>query len=374
MNSIINIGMDVHSTNYTLCGFTMAGQRPFAQTSINPDISELEKYLTTLNSELGGECEFLCGYEAGCLGYSLYHEIQNHKWKGFQVSCVILAPTTMPASQKDRVKTDKRDALKIAKCLTYGTYSAVYVPTDEDNAVKEYIRMRDDALKLLKQTKQQINALGLRHGFHYEGKSKWTKSHLTWLRELELPHPLLRETLEEYLATFTYLTEKIQRFDKRIEELSQTEHYKEAASHLGCLKGIATHTAMALISEIGDFQRFPSAQQFSAFLGLVPGEHSSGTTQHRCAITKAGNAHLRRLLIESASTFVRGKVGQKSVALRKRQQGNPPAVIAYADRANERLKRKYIRLSRRCRPNVAKTAIARELACFVWGMMTGKID
>jgi transposase len=131
---------------------------------------------------------------------------------------------------------------------------------------------------------------------------------------------------------------------------------------------------MALISEIGDFQRFPSAQQFSAFLGLVPGEHSSGTTQHRCAITKAGNAHLRRLLIESASTFVRGKVGQKSVALRKRQQGNPPAVIAYADRANERLKRKYIRLSRRCRPNVAKTAIARELACFVWGMMTGKID
>lgn len=303
MNSIINIGMDVHSTNFTLCGFTMAGQKPFAQTTINPDIRELEKYLSKLDNELGGGCEFLCGYEAGCLGYSLYHQITKHNWKGFKVGCVILAPTTMPASQKDRVKTDKRDALKIAKCLTYGTYSPVYVPTDEDNAVKEYIRMRDDALKLLKQTKQQINALCLRHGFHYEGKSKWTSAHLAWIKALELPNPLLSETLEEYLTTFTYLTEKIQRFDRRIEELSRTEHYAEASSRLVCFKGIATHTAMALISEIGDFQRFPTAQQFSAFLGLVPGEHSSGGTQRRGSITKASNAHLRSLLIESASTF-----------------------------------------------------------------------
>ena len=366
--------MDVHSTNYTLCGFTMAGQRPFAQSTINPDLKERDKYLTTLNQELGGGCEFLCGYEAGCLGYSLYHQIRNHKWKGLKVDCIILAPSTMPASQKERVKTDKRDALKIAKCLTYSTYSAVYVPTDEDNAVKEYIRMRDDALKLVKQTKQQINALSLRHGFQYDGKSKWTKRHLTWLHELELPHALLLETLEEYLATLAHLTEKIQRFDRRIEELSQTEHYAEAASHLGCLKGVAPHTAMALISEIGDFQRFPSAQQFSAFLGLVPGERSSGTSQRRGCITKAGNAHLRRLLMESASTFSKGMVGRKSIALRKRQQGNPPAVIAYADRANDRLKRKYLRLAKRSRTNVAKTAVGRELACFIWGMMTGRID
>lgn len=352
----------------------MAGQRPFAQTTINPDIMELDKYLSTLNNELGGGCEFLCGYEAGCLGYSLYHEIKNHKWKGFQVDCVILAPTTMPASQKDKVKTDKRDALKIAKCLTYATYSAVHVPTSGDNAVKEYIRMRDDAKQLLKRTKQQINALCLRHGHQYSGKSKWTARHLQWLKSIQLPEPVLQETLEEYLVTHQQLLEKIQRFDKRIEEFSHTERYEEQAAHLGCFKGISTHIAMSLIAEVGDFQRFPSAQQFSAFLGLVPSEHSSGTSQYRGSITKAGNSHLRRLLIEAASCFNRGPAGQKTVRLIRRQKGNPANVIAYADRANARLRHRYARISARSNANIAKTAVARELACFVWGMMTGRIE
>ena len=374
MTSIINIGMDVHTTNYTLCAFTMAGQKPFAQTTINPTITELEKYLKTLNDQLGGHCKFLCGYEAGCLGYALYHQITDHNWKGFEVECVILAPTTMPASQKDRIKTDKRDALKIAQCLTYGTYSAVYVPDDEDNAVKEYIRMRGDAKQMLKQTKQQINALVLRHGFQYGGKSKWTARHMIWLKALKLPQPVLQETLDEYLATLQQLTEKIARFDKRIEELSQTERYAEKVSHLGCLKGISTHIAMALVSEVGDFHRFPTAGQFAAFLGLVPGEHSSGDSQHRGSITKAGNSHLRTLLVESASCFNRGAAGQKTFRLINRQKGNPPKVIDYADRANERLRRKYARISRRSNTNIAKTAVARELACFIWGMMTGRID
>ncbi len=143
---------------------------------------------------------------------------------------------------------------------------------------------------------------------------------------------------------------------------------------LTCFKGIATHTAVSLAAEIGDFRRFPTAGAFSAYLGLTPEEHSSSTSHHTLGITKAGNSHIRRLLVESAQSFNRGRIGQKSAALRKRQEGNSHAVIQYADKANERLRRKYMRLTTRTSVNVAKTAIARELACFIWGMMTDHIS
>ena len=367
MNSITYIGMDVHTTNYTLCAFTMEGQKVFARTSINPDVKELIKYLETLNARQGGKAEFVCGYEAGCLGYTLYHELTA---KGYK--CVILAPTTIPTTAKE-IKTDKRDALKIAKCLAYGTYSPVYVPTDQDNAIKEYIRMRDDAQTMLKQTKQQINALCLRHGKIFEGKSKWTTKHMQWLRKVKFTNAIVQETLDEYLVTLGQLSEKVERLDKRIEEFSRMDGYREKVAKLVCFKGIKTHTAMSLIVETSDFRRFPTAPQYAAFLGLVPGEHSSSDSCHRLPITKAGNSHLRRLLTEAANSYNRARVGRKSADLKQRQQGNAPEVIAYADKANDRLRRKYIRIATRSKANIAKTAVARELACFVWGMMNDRI-
>ena len=375
MNSIIYIGMDVHTTNYTLCAFTLQGQTPFAELQIKPEIKELEKYLTMLNDSLGGDCRFQCGYEAGCLGYSLYHEITSHKWKEYAVECVILAPTTMAVSQKNKIKkNDVEDARRIARCLCFGQYSKVYVPTDEDNAVKEYIRMRDDAQTALKQTKQQIIALCIRHGYHFDGKTYWTQKHIHWLESLRLSNPLLQETLDEYLVAYRYLADKLKRFDNRIEELSKGERYAERASQLCCFKGIAAHTALSFLAEVGDFNRFPTAQHFASFLGLTPSEHSSGESQHSGGITKAGNSHLRKLLIESASHYNRGAAGKKSLVLKQRQNGNRPEVIAYADRASERLRRKYVHITMRAKPvNVAKTAVARELACFIWGMMTEHI-
>ena len=368
MTSITYIGIDVHSTNYTLCAFSLEGQKAFGRTTINPDIDELLKYLATLQGRLGGaDCKLICGYEAGCLGYTLYRQLTYNKYE-----CVILAPTTMPSTPKE-IKTDKRDALKIAKCLAYGTYSPVYVPSDEDNAIKEFIRMRDDAQALLKQTKQQINAFCLRHGHIYEGNSRWTPKHLAWLQSLKLDDSVLQETLAEYLVTYDQLSDKVERFDRRIEELAQKDAYREKVNKLVCFKGIRTHTALSLIVEVGDFRRFPTAGQFASFLGLVPGEHSSGDSQHRGAITKAGNSHLRRLLVESANCYNRVQVGRKSAALKQRQEGNPPDVIAYADKANDRLRRKYVRITTRSKANIAKTAVARELACFIWGMMNGKL-
>lgn len=367
MNSITYIGMDVHSTNYTLCAFTIEGQKTFAQTSINPNIKELVKYLETLNIRQGGNAEFVCGYEAGCLGYALYHELTA---KGYR--CVILAPTTIPTTSVE-IKTDKRDARKIAKCLAYGTYSPVYVPSDQDNAIKEFIRMRDDTQSMLKQTKQQINALCLRYGKGYNGNSRWTEKHMQWLRNVKFENAIVQETLSEYLATLEQLCDKVERLDKRIEEFSRMNDYAEKVNKLVCFKGVRTHTAMSLIVETSDFRRFPSAPQYAAFLGLVPGEHSSSDSCHRLPITKAGNSHLRRLLTEAANSYGRARAGRKSANLKQRQQGNAPEVIAYADKANDRLRRKYVRIATRSKANIAKTAVARELACFVWGMMNDKI-
>ena len=367
MTSIVYIGMDVHTTNYTLCAFTLEGKKAFGRTTINPDIRELVKYLETLNKQLGEEVQFECGYEAGCLGYTLYHELTARGYK-----CVILAPTTMPSTAKE-IKTDRRDALKIAKCLAYGTYSPVHIPTDQDNAIKEYIRMRDDAQAMLKQTKQQINALCLRHGKIFEGKSRWTPKHMQWLRSTRFRNVIVQEALSEYLITLDQLNDKIERLDKRIEEFARQKEYAEKVNKLVCFKGIRVHTALSLIVETSDFQRFPTAQQYSAFLGLVPGEHSSSDSCHRLPITKAGNSHLRKLLIEAANSYSRVRVGRKCADLKQRQQGNSPEVIAYADKANDRLRRKYVRISTRSKGNIAKAAVARELACFVWGMMNDKI-
>ena len=208
-------------------------------------------FIEELKLKLGldNEYDIVCGYEAGCLGYSLYNQLT-----AAGVKCVILAPTIMLTQQGKRVKTDARDALMIAQCLSYGGYHAVYIPKEEDDSVKEYLRMRDDHKDALKKIKQQINALCLRHGYHYDG-TKWTIKHVTWLRKLELS-PLYRETLNEYMASYDEQTAKIERFDKRIEEIAEQERYLEKVKRLGCFLGIKTHTALSLVEETGDFARF----------------------------------------------------------------------------------------------------------------------
>ena len=232
--------------------------------------------------------------------------------------------------------------------------------------------MRCDHKLALKKIKQQILAFCLRHGYRFtETNNHWTKAHLRWLRSLK-PGGIYQEILEEYLITFDQLTSKIERLDKRIEELASSEEYQADVKKLTCFLGIQTQTALSVIVEVGDFKRFADAQHFASYLGLTPGEDSSGSDQNHLGITKAGNRHLRMLLTESAQSYGRGQVGYKSKALKQRQEGNPPAVIAYADKANERLRRRYYHfvLGKNKRSNVAKTAIARELACFIWGMMT----
>ena len=373
MYRIIKIGMDVHSTNYTLCAMepTIGTEdRVFGEIQVAPDYKEVVSFINMLKLKLGIDNSYYieCGYEAGCLGYTLYHQLTKAG-----IKCVILAPTTMLTQQGQRIKTDKRDAHLIAQCLCYGGYHPVYVPTAEDDAVKEYVRMRDDHKLAQKKLKQQINAFVLWHGHQYTG-TKWTIRHITWLKKLELD-PMYRETLNEYMASYEEQDAKIERYNKRIEEIASEARYQEKAKKLGCFLGIRTHTALSLIVETGDFNRFAKGNTYAAFLGLAPGEHSSSNSVNRLGITKAGNIHLRCLLIETAKGICKGAIGHKSKELRSRQNGQSTEIIAYADKANTRLRSKYYKMIRHGKKqNVAVAAVARELACFVWGMMTGNIS
>lgn len=375
MSRIIKIGMDVHTTNYTLCAMEPVfcnfevKNNIILNGTVEPDVKNIEAFINQVKKLVNEDCNILCGYEAGCLGYSLFHELAKRN-----INCVILAPSTMlePKSGR-RIKTDTRDAQLIAECLLKpGGCSYVYIPSDKDDDVKTYLRMRDDHKIHLKKIKQQINAFCLLQGYHYK-KQFWSQTHIQWLRNLELDS-MDRETLDEYFITYEYLRDKVERLDKRIEEIAMEKEYAESVKKLICFLGVRTHTALSLLVEVGDFTRFKDAGSFAAYLGLVPGEASSAEHVNRLSITKAGNSHLRRLLVESAHGICRGQVGYKSKDLKARQYGNSAEVIAYADKANVRLRRKYYRMILKGKNrNVAVTSIARELACFIWGMMNNKI-
>ena len=369
--STVYVGMDVHEASFSLCCYTNEKEEAEYPQKVQGHYSKVLNYVEAMRFHYGDDALFICGYEAGCLGFTLYHQLTAHG-----VKCIILAPTTMPQPKgKKKIKTDKRDARNIARCLAHHEYSPVHVPTAQYEQTKEYIRMRDDHKLALKKVKQQILAFCLRHNYRFDGTcSNWTQAHLRWLRALQ-PEGLYQETLKEYLLTYDQLVDKLERLDKRIEELASGESYKEDVAKLSCFIGVKTITALAVLTEVGDFKRFASAQQFSSYLGLTPGEDSTSDNQNRLSITKAGNRHVRLLLVEAAQSFARGQVGYKSRLLKIRQEGNLPEVIAYADKANERLRRRYYRMVLRNnkKPNVAKIAIARELACFIWGMLTGRI-
>ena len=369
--STVYVGMDVHKETFSLCCYTNEKEEAEYPQKVKGHYSKVLNYIEAMRFHYGDDALFICGYEAGCLGFTLYHQLMSHG-----IKCIILAPTTMLQPKgKKKIKTDKRDAALIARCLAHRDYRPVHVPTEQDEQTKEYIRMRDDHKQALKKVKQQILAFCLRHNYRFDGTcSNWTQAHLKWLRALQL-EGLYQETLKEYMLTYDQLVDKLERLDKRIEELASNETYKEKVSKLSCFIGVKAVTALAIVTEVGDFNRFVSAQQFSSYLGLTPGENTSADDQNRLSITKAGNRHVRLLLVEAAQSLARGQVGFKSKALKTRQAGNLPEVIAYADKANERLRRRYYRmvLHNDKKPNVAKTAIARELACFMWGMLTGKI-
>lgn len=369
---IAYVGIDAHTTNYTLATRLEGSKDAVNVNSYPPALSNIVKYCNGIRKKYGTDTQIILGYEAGTLGFKLRRDLEKN-----DLECKVLAPTSIPGTEQNRKrkkKTDKRDAEAIAKALINQDYSEVYMPDEEDEAVRDFIHMREDLRKQLKITKQQIGALTTRHGYRFtDGKNYWTQKHIKWLKSLPV-EGLLKETINGYLLTYETLLERITQMDKRIEEIAEQDKYREAVHKLICFKGVRTLTALAVIVEIGDFTRFVKAKNFTAFLGLVSGELSSSTDENRMGITKQGNRFIRKLLVECSQSYSRSTQG-KSAALKKRQEGNTPEVIAYADKANERLRKRYYHLvlHNKKMHNKAVTAVARELACFIWGMMTNNI-
>ena len=369
MSTVICIGIDVHKDTYSLCSYNPENGNVFYQTKCPSATENVERYMRKIQKEYPG-CGVECCYEAGPTGYVLQRELARDGYK-----CVIMAPTTIVKPQGGvKVKNDQRDAESLSKALCFGQYKEVYVLDKKDEAVRNYTRMRDDRNDARKRARQQLLSFLLRMGKVYQGKSKWTNAHRKWLRGLRMEDEYDQLTLDECIAEEERLNGDVESFDAKIEEIAKDERYSGRVGKLRCFAGIETHTALSLVTEIGDFTRFSRADVFSSYLGLTPGQDSSGLRVKMTGITKAGNTHLRRLLTESANALRNASYPNKSKRLRLRQVGQSVDVIAYADKGSRRCKHVIRHLLGKGKPtNMAKTAAARELSCFIWGMMTGNI-
>ena len=366
MSSVIYVGMDVHQDSFSLCALASSSGEIIRETRCSADVKNVVKFINHLPENESNQVTL--GYEAGIWGYSLHNRLVELGY-----DCVILAPSTMYSNAKHQmVKNDHQDAQMIAHNLASGTYKVVYVPDQEDDEVKEFIRLIKAMKKELKQTKQRIRAFVLRNGFRFE-RTPWTGVYLEWLSQLQLPR-IKKMVLDEYLIHYHELTDKIERLSRLLGDLSHQERYQEPISKLRCFKGIDTVAAMTIHVETSDFSRFPNARAYAAYLGLTPSEHSSGKNVSLGRITKQGNSTIRTTLVESAEGLVRGNPSKKSKKLKARQINQSGRVINYADRAVNRLHERYERMINEGKPrNVAIIAVARELACFIWGMENGKI-
>ena len=364
MGSVRYVGMDVDAEKIALAVLGRGGSEPVEERMIPNKPSAVRKYFEGLM----GDGKVHSCYEAGCFGFTLHRQLT-----GMGVECLVAAPGLIPSRPADRVKTDRRDARSLARSLRSGDLTGVSVPTEGDEAVRDYLRMHEDLKSDLKKAKQRTLHFLLRHGLRYTEGNNWTGKHRAWLKSVELGEPTAQETLVEYLCHISDLEEKCARIKGRIEEIAEEPKYRERVSALKAFKGIETLIGLSLVAEIGDFRRFARAQQFMAFLGLVPSERSSGGKRRLGGITKAGNSHLRKLLVEAAWHY--RSYHPTSVRLMKRRQGLPQPLISYANRAGRRLSRKYQRLVfRGKRSQVAVTAVARELCGFIWGAMVGETD
>lgn len=301
-------------------------------------------------------------YEAGPTGYGLHRQI-----KGLGHDCIVVAPSLIPKKAGDRVKTNRRDALSLAKLLRAGELTAVWVPDERHEAMRELTRARGAAVEDLRRKRQHVSAFLLRHGLSYAGKTSWSKAHMGWLYALKLAHVEQRIAFEEMLLAMRQAQERIARLEDAIRLAVPDWSLGEVVTALMAMRGIDLTAATAFLAEIGDLARFHTARELMAYLGLVPSEQSTGHTIQRGAITKAGNRRARRILVECAWSYQHPpRVGQAKQA---KVAAAPQAVRAIAWKAQCRLTARYRKLIKGGKlKTIAITAVARELAGFIWAI------
>jgi len=304
-----------------------------------------------------------CCYEAGPTGFGLYRHLVE---QGFD--CRVVAPGLVPQRPGDRVKTDPRDARKLARLLAGGLLEPIHVPSPEQEAARDLVRAREDARLDRMRDRHRLSKFCLRHGRTLP-TSSWTVVRRKWLSEQRFPFAAQQITFDSYVHAVDLVDARIDQLERAIRETAEQGSWRELVARLRCLRGVDTLTGLALVVEIGDFTRFRRAEEFMAFVGLVPSEHSSGDRRGQGSITKVGNSHVRRLLVESAwHARRRPKVGYE---LARRQRGQDAIVIERAWRCQQRLYQRWQRMAGRGKPQQKiVVACARELAGFTWAIAT----
>lgn len=362
------IGLDVHKNSIAIAVTLPGRSAPDYRGEIANQPMAINKLVARLSEEFGGEILQFC-YEAGPCGYHLYHQIAatGH-------DCQVIAPSKIPNKPGDKIKTDRRDAMKLASYLRSGDLTAIWIPDEEQEAMRDLCRARSDMKQQEMKARQQLNAFVLRQGHHWPaGKSRWTKGHYNWLESLEFRHAWQHIVLQEYVDAVKAASGRVSdMMDQMLQVLPQWS-FAPVVDSLVALRGVDKLAAMILLSELGDISRFDNPKQLMSFLGLVPSEHSSGKKRRQGAITLTGNGHARRILVECAWSY-RFPARQTMHLKRKAQQASDGAKkIAW--RAQKRLCGRYRTLTEAGKnQKIVCVAIARELIAFIWDVVCYEMD
>lgn len=358
--SIAFVGLDVHKDSIVVAiAGSGRGQEVRDYGTIGGDLHALDRLVRKLQSKYS-ELHFV--YEAGPCGYVIYRHLTG---KG--LSCTVVAPSMVPKKSGDRIKNDRRDARALARLHRAGELTTVYVPEREDEAMRDLTRAREDAKAAERKARQRLNSFLLRHNQRYTGRTRWGVAHRRWLSTLKMEHRAQQTVLQEYIDAVEESRQRVERLTEEIRSLVEEWRMAPVVRALQSLRGVALIVAATMVAEVGDLRRFTNPKELMAYLGLVPSEHSSGEKTRRGSITKAGNGHARRVLVEGSWAYrLPARVSRELLA---RQEGLPQRVLDISWKAQQRLCRRFRRLQGKGKSSQTTTvAIARELVGFMWAI------
>lgn len=357
MTKMTHVGLDVHQDTIAIAKLAPGRDAAPLVWQIANEPATIRKTFTKLAREAH---ELRCCYEAGSCGFDVQRQLD-----AMGIECVVVAPSLIPRKPGERIKTDRRDAVKLARLDRAGELTAVHVPTPETEAVRDLVRAREDVRKDLVAARHRLLAFLRRRGIVFRGGRNWTERHRAWLRAQTFERDAEKLTFNHYVSAVEHQEACRDHLEKEIGRVAATPPYAKDVERLSTLRGIATLSAMVLLAELQDFRRFQHPRELMAYVGLVPSEHSSGASERRGGITKTGNSHVRRILIEAAWHYTRPPVARLRVHHSLR--GQPSGRIDFARHAQARLHNRYVRLVGRGKSRqAALVAVARELCGFVW--------
>lgn len=361
--SITWVGIDAHKKTLAVAILWPGGVHP-EEFTIEHDERAIRKLVRRLDRDAGGREIRVC-YEAGTCGYALQRRLETTG----KVVCEVIAPSLIPTKPGDRIKTDRRDARKLAELYRAGVLTTVSPPSPEQEAIRDLCRCREDVRADLHRCRQRLVKMLVRRGFVFNSTSRlWSDAHRRWLAGIAMEHPSERAVFAEYTLAIEQAERRLRAMDAELERAAQLPLYRDHVAWLRCFRGIDTTIAMIFVAELHGIERFESPRGLAAYLGLVPSLYASGEMARPGGITKTGNGHIRRALVQASWQYRhRPGVGAK---LRARREGQPEGVVSIADEAQRRLSAKYHRLSEKGKPrNKIVIAVARELVGFLWAAL-----